>query len=523
MHFFNTAGPVNKKDHFCIDPLERFDFDQFLQLIAQKKYFALNAPRQSGKTSCLLALSNYLNKEGVYKCLYLNIESMSNENEDMREAMKCILSELSSRARDYLNDDFPEKISFRVLDERGPNLAFNELLTRWAKNSDKPIVLIIDEIDSLKGNILGSILRQLRSGYDKRPELFPQSIILCGVEDIRYKKILISNQTTITAGTIFNIEAKSLRLDNFTREQVELLFAQYKTENNISIHPKALAKIWLLTGGQPWIVNALAYEICFEMIPRKRDINTIRERDVEEAAENIIQRREIHLRNLTDRLNEDRVKKIISPMLTGSEFFQDLSEDDFQYVYDLGLIMIEDDRITIANEIYKEIIPRSLIYSTQLLIRYNLAAFLEKDGRLNFTKILKAFQTFYNQYYSRWSEKFNYKSAGSPLFLQAYLQRIIDGGGKIIRDYGIGRKRVTLDISWPYASLKQNVLIDLRYRTSAINDVIREGTEELYKDMERKKVKEGNLIIFKMNPDELWEQKLLKSKKDTGMIDVWLI
>ena len=185
MRFFNTEGPINEQDHYCVDPLKRFNMKEILQLINQKKYFVLYAPRQTGKTSCLLSLANYLNKNEKYHCLYLNIESIQIIHRNINESMKGILFELSSRARDYLNDDFPESMVMKILNEKGANFALNELLTLWAKNTGKPIILLIDEFDSLKGDILVSVLSQLRSGYDKRPKLFPHSIILCGVKDIK--------------------------------------------------------------------------------------------------------------------------------------------------------------------------------------------------------------------------------------------------------------------------------------------------------------------------------------------------
>ncbi|MEE4379882.1 MAG: hypothetical protein V2J55_20530 [Candidatus Competibacteraceae bacterium] len=61
MRFFNTAGPVKPENHYCLPPLERFDLDDVLMLIDQQKYFVLHAPRQTGKTSSLLALLDYLN------------------------------------------------------------------------------------------------------------------------------------------------------------------------------------------------------------------------------------------------------------------------------------------------------------------------------------------------------------------------------------------------------------------------------------------------------------------------------
>jgi hypothetical protein len=70
---FNTAGPNRPEVEYTIDPLKRLDLDEFLTLIGQSKYFELHAPRQTGKTSCLLALRNYLNKEGNYIAVYANV------------------------------------------------------------------------------------------------------------------------------------------------------------------------------------------------------------------------------------------------------------------------------------------------------------------------------------------------------------------------------------------------------------------------------------------------------------------
>ena len=68
--FFNTAGPQIPEDNYTIDPLKRFDLEEILILISQMRYFVLHAPRQTGKTSCLLALCDYLNKEGDYIAVY---------------------------------------------------------------------------------------------------------------------------------------------------------------------------------------------------------------------------------------------------------------------------------------------------------------------------------------------------------------------------------------------------------------------------------------------------------------------
>ena len=64
MRFFNTAGPVRPEDHYCLPPLTRFNLNEVLHLIGQRKYFVLHAPRQTGKTTCLFALMDELNRGG---------------------------------------------------------------------------------------------------------------------------------------------------------------------------------------------------------------------------------------------------------------------------------------------------------------------------------------------------------------------------------------------------------------------------------------------------------------------------
>ncbi|HOW75975.1 MAG TPA: ATP-binding protein, partial [Candidatus Competibacteraceae bacterium] len=92
MRFFNTAGPINPVDHYNLDPLRRIDLDTLLPLIGQKKYFVLHAPRQTGKTSCLLALVKFLNGTGRYRCVYANLEIGQAAREDVAAAMPALLN-----------------------------------------------------------------------------------------------------------------------------------------------------------------------------------------------------------------------------------------------------------------------------------------------------------------------------------------------------------------------------------------------------------------------------------------------
>ena len=141
----------------------------------------------------------------------------------------------------------------------------------WARHSCAgsgashiPLVLLIDEIDSLVGDSLISVLRQLRANYDRRPSHFPQSVILCGVRDVRDYQVYSSREGThVKGGSAFNIKAESLRLGDFSEGEVRQLLAQHTAERGQAFEACAVERIWTLTCGQPWLVNALAYEACF--------------------------------------------------------------------------------------------------------------------------------------------------------------------------------------------------------------------------------------------------------------------
>ncbi len=110
MRFFNTAGPIMTDIHYCVPPLERIDLDEVLMLIQQQKYFVMYAPRQTGKTSALLALMDELNGNRRYRCLYINVEIGQSAREDVGAAMRAILSQLASRAECFLGDRVVKKV-----------------------------------------------------------------------------------------------------------------------------------------------------------------------------------------------------------------------------------------------------------------------------------------------------------------------------------------------------------------------------------------------------------------------------
>jgi hypothetical protein len=492
--FFNTAGPCKADLHYVLSPLARINLAELEPLIAAQKYFVLHAPRQTGKTTCLLDLEDYLNQRGDVRALYFNVEAAQAAREDVRHAIQIILSELSGRAERVLKDSFVAGQFLKTIETSGAGNALKILLSNWAMQSAKPLVLMLDEIDALVGDTLISVLRQLRAGYSDRPQAFPQTVILCGVRDVRDYRIHSSaSKEIITGGSAFNIKAESLRLGDFTEADVRALYGLHTKATGQVFTAEALQEAWRLTQGQPWLVNALAYEACFRMAQGKDRAQPVTGEMLRAAAENLIVRRDTHLDQLTDKLREERVRRVIQPML-GGYTPGSILEDDIQYVVDLGLIRLVQPgrRIEVANAIYKEILPRALNVAMQSTIPELRPIWLTPAGRLDMAQLLAAFMAFWRQHGEPLMRTTDYPEIAPHLVLLAFLQRVTNSQGIIEREYAIGSGR--MDLCVRYAG--ETFGLELKVWRDGEKDPVMEGLEQLEKYLAGLSLEKGWLVIF---------------------------
>ena len=504
MRFFNTEGPVRPDDHYAIQPLDRMDVDELLALIRAKRYFVLHAPRQTGKTSALIALRDLLNsgKAGNFRCVHTNVEVGQVARDDTARGIRAILSRLAMRAR-LLHDNFPHESWRAVLEASGPDDALGDLLSNWCVANPTPLVLLVDEIDSLVGDTLLSVLRQLRAGYEQRPEGFPQSVVLCGVRDIRDYRIRSSTGEVIAGGSPFNVAAKSLRMGDFTEAETRALMAQHTEETGQRFSAAALDSVWMQTRGQPWLVNALCAGTCFDNKAGRDRSRTIEVDDVYAAREELILSRRTHLDQLAHKLEEARVRRVVEPILSGGEARHEIR--DLEYVRDLGLID-GNQPPRIANPIYAEVVPRELGYILQSSLDQNPAWYVDDDGGLNMTKLLTAFRTFFGEHSEHWLGRFGeYPEAGPQLILQAYLQRVVNGGGRIEREYGLGRGRTDLLVLWPReagqpSDLWERFVVECKVLRDSdrksLEWTVEEGVKQTLGYMAKCKAEEGHLVVI---------------------------
>ena len=510
MRFFNTEGPVRPNDHYAIAPLDRADVDEFLGLIRAKRYFVLHAPRQTGKTSALIALRNLLNsgEVGDFRCVNVNVETAQVARDDVARGVRAILSGLAMSAR-LLGDSYPDGIWTDVLAKTGPEEALKELLTRWCVANPVPLVLLVDEIDSLVGDTLLSVLRQLRAGYEHRPEAFPQSVVLCGVRDIRDYRIRSSTGEVIAGGSPFNVAAKSLRMGDFTEAETRALMAQHTEETGQRFSEAAQGAVWTQTEGQPWLVNALCAGACFDNKAGRDRSRSIEVDDIYTAREELILSRRTHLDQLAHKLEEERVRQVVEPILSGGEVRHHAR--DLEYVRDLGLIAAADPP-RIANPIYREVVPRELGYVLQSSLDIQVAWYVDDDGGLDMTKLLTAFRTFFGEHAEHWLGHLGpYREAAPQLILQSYLQRVVNGGGRIEREYGLGRGRTDLLVLWPReagqpSDLWERFVVECKVLRDSDRKslawTVEKGVKQTLEYMAQCGAEEGHLVVMDRRSEE---------------------
>lgn len=482
--WFNTAGPCQADIHYMLPPVQRFPGVE--KTIAQRGYFVIHAPRQTGKTTAMLTLADQLTASGSYTAVMVSAEVGVAFPDDLGAAEKAMLASWRSRARNRL----PEELRPPPWPKSQPGQQIQRALEAWAEASPRPLVFLLDEIDILEDENLISVLRQLRSGYPDRPKGFPQSLALIGVRDVRDYKVASGGSTRLNTASPFNIKVESFTLSNFTQTDVAELYGQHTAETGQPFSAEAIQKAFDLTYGQPWLVNALARQVVEVLV--LDTTQTIEAAHFNEAKEILIRRQDTHLDSLTSILREDRVRAIIEPMLSGLEL-GDVPQDDIQFLLDLGLCRISPlGGLIIANPIYQEVLPRVLSKTPEAAMPQISPSWLAADGTLNADKLLQAFLSFWRQHGQPLLKSAPYHEIAPHLVLMAFLHRVINGGGTLEREYAIGSDRMDLCLRYQEVTIAMEIKVWRQNRP----DPLKAGLEQLDRYLSGLGLKQGWLIVF---------------------------
>ena len=491
---FNIAGPNVADWHYTLSALARLP--EVHRLVLDRAWFVLHAPRQVGKTTAMRALAQELTASGNYAALWATCEAAEPYRDDPAAAERIVIHSIGNSAE----LDLP--IELRPPSPRAdvaPGQRLTDYIQAWCQSCPRPVVLLLDEIDAMQNDALITVLRQLRGMFPNRPHGGPSTVALIGLRDVRDYKVASGGSPHLGTASPFNVKAASMTMGSFTRADVGALYAQHTAETGQEFAVEAVDLAYEVTQGQPWLVNALMDQVLNSI----RVAGRIEVAHIARAKELLILSRSTHLDSLADKLNEPRVRAVIAPILAGEQLGAEVPQRDLEYCEDLGLLARDNKLIRIANPIYREVLPRELASVWQRRMDLPERRWALTDGRLDIRALLQAFVAFWRENGEWMVRQQAWPESAQQIVVMAFLQRLVNGGGYIEREYGLGRKRLDLLIRWftgvDAAGLptgEDRHALELKVWRDGQKDPLEKGLEQIDGYLERLGLATGTLMLF---------------------------
>ncbi|MDR2200250.1 MAG: endonuclease NucS [Deltaproteobacteria bacterium] len=508
---FNTTGPCVPSKHYMIPVLPRIqDIDE---MIEGEFYFIIHAPRQSGKTTYLKLLTERINLDGNFYAINCSLATLrGTENEDI--AMRKITAQINQSMRYSTVETIKDKAFLydNLPGMNEPTIKVRTILSKLCMELDKDLIIFFDEADCLSGSGLITFLAQIRDGYlyrDIPGNKFPRSMALVGMRDIRdYLAQARSGEPTTGVASPFNVKKEALTLANFTREEIGMLYQQHTVASGQVFESEAVDRAWYWSQGQPWLVNALAYEIVVKIL-KKEYTKPVTEDSMEQAAEALIMDKHTHIDSLLERLKEPRVIRVMDSVFSGSKSKVAINSDERQYCIDLGLVVVgEGQNLQPANRIYQEVMSRVLTDPVHYALDNSIANNKYFDGPIiRISELLKNFQKYWRENadsfpkHNKLLDVFRYDEAVHVMMLFPYVQKALNGAAKVYREYAEGRGYVDI-----LATFKEKqYLIEVKIKD---NFKKTQALKQIAKYLDTSGENEAWLVVFDRNRNKTWDDKI---------------
>jgi hypothetical protein len=536
-----------------------------MSLINDEEYFILHAPRQSGKTTLLNALTDKINEDGQDYALYCPLSSLISTQKMGRTfdiICNLFLNYCEKSKVPSLNELVPQIIDIPREDVSFRLRAFLQLACRTL---DKQLVLFFDEADCIPEAALLPFLAQIRDGYNDRvildPMSFPKSIILAGLRNLYdYRSQDRPEDKSRVKLSPFNIQALPQSIPNFTKDQIRDLFKQHTDASGQVFDNSSIEMVWTWTEGQPWLVNALARDIINTQLKNDYSVN-IDSSLVERAVNELFLQKQVHIVSLIQRLDEIRVKRVMMSALSLSDINIDsLFEEDIKYCVDLGLLKL-------GNNGFADCLPSNLFYS-EMIIKYltkqlniesiNFPKNIWMDGiSLDMNGILRNFQEFWLQNSLIMaqgdritglanniinsiilSENINQTEImNNPIHITkinkevsriineslcvlvffSYLQRVLNGGAELVRrEYAVNQKFIDINVIYQGRSYP----IEAKIKDAVTTE---RGIIQLLGYINNCNATQGWLIEFDRNPEKPLKDKISFETHIRGCNTVFIV
>ena len=439
--YFNTEGSCKPKEHYMVKLDDRLEMIKNL-LVDRKKYFVINRGRQYGKTTTLRALEEYLKDD--YIVLSLDFQQLGTEDFADEATFAYAFADILLRTFQISGADDSEEMLKPLSGMREEHgIGLKDLFVRLSDicgNSPRPIVLMIDEVDSASNNqVFIDFLAQLRSYYlnrDKTP-IF-HSVILAGVYDIKNLKLKLRPESEHQYNSPWNIAAKFNINMGFSSSQIRGMLEEYEADYHTGMDTETVAEeIYQYTSGYPVLVSSICKYIDEELLGEdamETPAKAWSTEGIEKAVKQILIDDIPLFGSMIRHLNEypDMKRMFQAILFQGSEFSYSPDTKEISLACMFGYAVNVDGKVRIANRIfetrlYNYFLSEEELSSTMGKMAQRDKSYFIHDGRLDMDMALKKFVDYFTEIYGDNDEKF-IEDYGRKFFL-LYLKPIINGVG----------------------------------------------------------------------------------------------
>ena len=355
---FNTEGQCEPEIHYMVKLDERVDrIKRFF--IDRGKYFIINRARQYGKTTTLCALEEYLKKD--YVVVSMDFQGISTAEYQDESAFVKAFKRMFIEALEE-NESKPKELKAAMESlknsEQSTLSEMFHLLSEICKVSPQPVVMMIDEVDTVSDNqVFIDFLAMLRRDYIRRRKkpVF-HSVVLASVYDIKNLRLKFRMDEEHRYNSPWNIAADFDIEMAFSVKQIENMLLEYEKDNHTGMDVAEVAEeIFEYTSGYPYLVSAIMDEklLCADTFVNGN--NLWKKEGVMEAVKKILQSNIPLFDNMVKQLDtySDLRKMIEDILYQGKQISFSPAEKSINLGLMFGFFKEEGGHVAVANRIFE--------------------------------------------------------------------------------------------------------------------------------------------------------------------------
>ena len=494
---FNVTGNCYPHLHYMMDisaKMKKVD-----ELIDYGDYFTISRPRQYGKTTLLFAIEEILKNSVEYFPIFLNFQGMEEITNLSDSSFAIKVKEDIQKAVRFTNPKLYEISKNEEVNTMGE---LSELITNLVANSDKKLVLLIDEVDASSNykpflTFLAVLRVKFLQRYARNNYTF-HTVILAGVHDVKSLKYKIKDSESVQYNSPWNIAADFDVSMEFSPQEIIPMLSDYNEAEHVGMNDteiKAIAeKLYYYTSGYPFLVSRMCQIMAEKILPTKEIANQKWTLEDIDKVFFLIQREvntnfESLIKNLQN--NQDLYDLVFDMLLNGKT----ISYSPYNAVIEKGTmygVFKQNGKVRIHNRIYEQVIYDYLVSNveTQTMQPYLTEhQFILPNKELNFELILQRFQIYMQENDSK--KEATFLENQWRLLFMAFLRPILNGNGFEFKEVQISdEKRIDVVVTY----YQHKYIIELKiWRGESYHE---QGVLQLYDYLERQNQNVGYLIIF---------------------------